>query len=119
MKIEIFDPIISGSPDACGPGVDPELIRIYDALRKIQKSAPDILLLRHGLATDPMSFSDNAAVAELLVREGEECLPLGFIDDELISKGSYPTDEQLMELLTRSGYDIQLGGEKRCGAGCC
>jgi hypothetical protein len=119
MKIELFDPIIIGSPDACGPGVDPELIRIYHALRKIQKTAPDILLLRHGLATDPKAFADNAAVAELLGREGEGCLPLCFVDDELVSKGSYPTDEQLLELLKRSGYDIQLGGEQRCGAGCC
>jgi hypothetical protein len=119
MKIEIYDPVINGSPGACGPGVDPELIRIYDALRQIQKSAPDIMLLRHGLATEPEAFADNAVVAELLGREGEGCLPLGFADGELVSKGRYPSDEQLRELLQCSGYDITFGGKKRCNAGCC
>jgi hypothetical protein len=119
MKIEIYDPAMCCSTGVCGPGIDPELVRIYDSLRQIQKQAPEVKIERYGLTTDPQAFVSNASVAELLKGEGPESLPLGFIDGELVSKGGYPSDELLQTFLQRNGHEVTLGGNKKCGAGCC
>jgi hypothetical protein len=62
-------------------------------------------------------------VAELLKSEGPECLPLTFVDNELVSKGGYPGDDQLREILKRAGIELSFGEKKKsscgCGPGCC
>ena len=124
MKIEIYDPAMCCSTGVCGPGVDPELVRIQEALRQIQKQAPDVQVVRSGLSADPQAFVANAAVAELLKSEGPECLPLVFADGDLVSKGSYPSNIQLLTILNRVGITVEMTEKKKvsscCGPkGCC
>jgi hypothetical protein len=118
MKIEIYDPAMCCSTGVCGPSVDPELVRIQEALRQIQKQAPGVEVVRSGLTAAPQAFVDNAAVAELLKSDGPECLPLVFVDGELVSKGSYPSDVQLLALLQRNGHDMTFGEKKKSSCGC-
>ena len=123
MKIEIYDPAMCCSTGVCGPSVDPELVRIQEVLRQIQKQAPTVQVQRSGLTSDPQAFVANSAVADLLKNEGPECLPLVFVEGELISKGSYPGNQQLQEILQRAGFALALTGKKKtscgCGPGCC
>ena len=119
MKISLYDPPLTAPIGVCGPGIDPELVRIYDALRQIQKQAPGVLIERYGLATEPEAFQADQTVVALLECDGTDCLPLTFIDGELINKGKYPDNKQLQELLNRQGHSVTLGGEKSCRAGCC
>lgn len=123
MKIEIFDPAMCCSTGVCGPSVDPELVRIQEALRQIQKQAPEVQVSRYGLSADPQAFVTNTAVDELLKNEGPECLPLVYVDGELISKGRYPGNEQLQAILKRGGLEVALGEKKKsaccCSPGCC
>ena len=119
MKIEIFDPAMCCSTGICGPGVDPELVRIQETLRQIQKQAPEVKILRYALSSAPQAFVDNTAVAELLKNEGPRCLPLGFVDGNLVSKANYPGNEQLMALLQGDGHAVTLGAKTTCRAGCC
>ena len=98
MKIEIYDPAMCCSTGVCGPSIDPELVRIQDALRQIQKQAP--------------------AVAELLKNEGPQCLPLVFVDGVVLSKGRYPANEQLKTTLKQTGLDVTLA-EKEKSSSCC
>lgn len=123
MKIEIFDPAMCCSTGVCGPSVDPELVRIQEALRQIQKQAPDVQVVRSGLTAEPQAFVANAAVAELLKSEGPECLPLVFVDGDLVSKGSYPSNVQLQTILNRADIEVTLGEIKKascgCKSGCC
>jgi hypothetical protein len=123
MKIEIYDPAMCCSTGVCGPSVDPELVRIQEVLRQIQKQAPTIQAQRFGLTSDPQAFVANSAVADLLKNEGPECLPLVFVDGELICKGSYPGNQQLQEILQRAGFELALTEKKKnscgCGPGCC
>jgi len=123
MKIEIYDPAMCCSTGVCGPSVDPELVRIQETLRQIQKQAPDVQVVRSGLTSDPQAFVANAAVAELLKTEGPECLPLVFVDDEMVSKGSYPSNIQLLAILNRVGIIVEMTEKKKasgcCGPGCC
>jgi Arsenical resistance operon protein ArsD/Domain of unknown function (DUF2703) len=123
MKIEIYDPAMCCSTGVCGPSVDPELVRIQEALRQIQKQAPEVQVLRFGLSSAPQAFVANSVVAELLKSEGPECLPLAFVDGELVCKGRYPGDDQLRDFLKRDGIELTLGVQKKsscgCGPGCC
>jgi sulfur carrier protein ThiS len=123
MKIEIYDPAMCCSTGVCGPSVDPELVRIQEALRQIQKQSPEVLVQRNGLSAEPQAFVANSLVAELLKSEGPECLPLVYVNGELVSKGSYPGNEQLQELLKQAGIVVALVEKKKkscgCGPGCC
>ena len=124
MKIEIFDPAMCCSTGVCGPSVDPELVRIQEALRQIQKQAPEVQVSRYGLSTDPQAFVTNTNVAELLKNEGPECLPMVFVDGDLVSKGSYPSNSQLQAILKRDGINVNFGENQKtaccCGPkGCC
>jgi hypothetical protein len=122
MKIEIYDPAMCCSTGVCAPSVDPELVRIQEALRQIQNQATEVQVVRYGLTSDPQAFVANSAVAALLKSEGPECLPLAFVDGELISKGSYPKNQQLQEILQRVGLEPALVEKKNnscgCGPGC-
>lgn len=123
MKIEIYDPAMCCPTGVCGPSVDPELVRMQEALRQIEKQAPQVQVSRYGLSADPQAFVANTEVAELLKIEGPECLPLVFADGELVSKGRYLSNEQLQALLKRVEIEVSLTAKKRasgcCGPGCC
>lgn len=123
MKIEIYDPAMCCSTGVCGPSVDPELVRIQEALRQIQKHAPEVQVQRFGLSTEPQAFVASTSVSELLKSEGPQCLPLTFVDGKLVSKGGYPRNEELQVTLKSGGFDVPLGEKKKkscgCGPGCC
>lgn len=123
MKIEIYDPAMCCPTGVCGPSADPELVRIQETLRQIQKQAPEVQVSRYGLTANPQAFVSNSAVAELLKDEGPQCLPLVFIDCDLVSKGSYPSNGQLQAILNRADIEITLGELKKascgCKSGCC
>lgn len=112
MKIEIYDPAMCCSTGVCGPSVDPELVRIQEVLRKIQKQAPTVQVQRYGLTSEPQAFVANQAVADLLKNEGPQCLPLVFVDGDFASKGRYPSNEQIQAILKRVGIDVALAEKK-------
>ena len=123
MKFEIYDPAMCCSTGVCGPSVDPELVRIQESLRQIQKQAPDIQVKRYGLSAEPQAFVANASVTELLKSEGPECLPLTYVDGKLLSKGGYPSNAQIQDVLKRADIDVVFGDKKKgscgCKSGCC
>ena len=123
MKIEIYDPAMCCSTGVCGPSVDPELVRIQESLRQIQKQAPAVKVERYGLSADPQAFVANIAVAELLKSEGPQCLPLVIVDGKVIAKGCYPGNEQLQAILKETGQDVSLAEKKKTsccsGSSCC
>jgi hypothetical protein len=123
MKIEIYDPAMCCSTGVCGPSVDPELVRIQEALRQIQKQAPALSVVRFGLSSDPQAFVANTTVAELLKSEGPECLPLVYAAGALVCKGCYPANGKLQEILKHAGIEVTLDekNKKSCGCGpdCC
>ncbi|WP_205743373.1 arsenite efflux transporter metallochaperone ArsD [Geobacter sp. FeAm09] len=113
MKIEIYNPAAYCFTGACGLSVNPELVRIQVALLQIQKQAPGVEVERYGLVNNPQAFAANAAVARLLQDEGAKCLPLMFVDGELVSKGRYPSNEQLQTIIRQGGLDVNLGRRRR------
>lgn len=123
MKIQIFDPAMCCSTGVCGPSVDPELVRIQEAQRQIQKQTPAVEVERFSLSNDPQAYIDNVVVAELLKNEGPQCLPVVLVDGKCLSKGCYPENDQLAARLKQAGLDVSLEEKKQaacsCGPKCC
>lgn len=116
-KIAIYDRAMCCPTGVCGPGVDPELLRIAGVLDRLSHAG--VSVERHYLSQDPKAFAENPEIVSLLKAEGAGALPIAYVDGRLVSKGAYPSDDLLGEAL---GVDLgeteaQTGsGEKD---GCC
>lgn len=94
-KVEIFDPAMCCSTGVCGPGVDPELLRMATIISNLQKAGKDIK--RHNLSEEPQIYVDNKAVNQVLMNEGVDALPVTLVDGKVVKKGGYPSNEELLE----------------------
>ncbi|WKY43766.1 arsenite efflux transporter metallochaperone ArsD [Eubacteriaceae bacterium ES2] len=92
-KVEIYDPAMCCSTGVCGPGVDPELLRVSAMLNVLEGEGKKIE--RFGLSQDPMAFVANKKVNDLLQSEGVEVLPIILVDGEVRKKKSYPSNTEL------------------------
>lgn len=127
-KIEIFDPAMCCSTGVCGPGVDPELLRMATMVSNLQKAGKEIK--RHNLSEEPQAYIDNAAINDVILKEGADALPVTLVDGNVMKKGEYPTDDELLEWSGVSKEDLvrlllqeKIGKKSGCGCGggssCC
>ena len=58
---------------------------------------------RFNLAEQPAEFVQNATVQQLLATEGVECLPVVLVNGAVVSRGRYPSREELAEWI---GSDV-------------
>jgi hypothetical protein len=86
-KLSVFEP-----PSCCASGDDTQL-KFKAALEWAQKQGVEIE--RFNLSAQPGAFADNATVKDLLDKDGMDCLPLVFVDDEVFAKGTYPSRAEL------------------------
>jgi hypothetical protein len=119
MKIQIFDPAMCCSSGVCGPSVDPELVRMQEALRQISKQAPAVEIERFSLSNDPLAYIENAAVGELLRSESPDCLPLTFVDGQLLAKGKYPGNVELQQKCQAADQPVELAVDAPARSCCC
>lgn len=56
-KMIIFDPAMCCSTGVCGPGVDPELLRVSTVLSNLKKNG--IQVERYNLSHNPEAFVHN------------------------------------------------------------
>lgn len=123
-KVEIFDPAMCCSTGVCGPGVDPELLRMATITSNLEKMGKDIT--RHNLSEEPQAYVDNKAVSEVLMAEGADVLPLTVLDGEVVKKGEYPTNDELLAWTGTDQEDLIMAMVKEkmaeqgkgCGCGC-
>lgn len=92
-KLEIFDPALCCPTGVCGPSVDPELARVASALFLLEKKGFDVK--RFNLGNQPDAFVSNQQVNQLLNQEGTDALPIVILNDEVVKKGQYPSNEEL------------------------
>ena len=95
-KIEVFDPPMCCSTGLCGPKVDPVLVRFAADLHWLANQR--VAVERHNLAQQPQAFAASAVVRSALKEYGNECLPLILLDGAVLSKGSYPSRDELAHL---------------------
>ena len=116
-KIEIFDPAMCCSTGLCGPGVDPELLRVTTTINTLNKKG--IAVLRYGLSSEPQAFVDNKKVNEYLVKEDVEVLPITLVDGEVVKTKEYPTDEEFAKWAGLSKEEVVPKSAPRRNRGCC
>ena len=104
-KIEIFDPAMCCSTGVCGPGIDPELLRVATVVSSLQERG--VSIRRHNLASEPQDFISNKTIAAVLEKEGADILPVTILDDEIIKKRAYPTNAEFA-----AWTEIEVADEK-------
>jgi len=95
-KIQVFDPPMCCSTGVCGPNVDPVLVRFSSDLHWLANQR--VVVERYNLAQQPQAFVSSEVVKTTLREDGNQCLPLILVDGAVVSKGSYPTREELVRL---------------------
>nr|WP_320025507.1 arsenite efflux transporter metallochaperone ArsD [uncultured Acetobacterium sp.] len=122
-KVEIFEPAMCCSTGVCGPGVDPELLRVSTFLNELEGEGRKIS--RYNLSSDPMAFVNNKDVNDTIANEGTEALPITVVDGEIRQKGSYPSNANFAEWAGMTREDIikmvqksQKPADGGCGCGC-
>ncbi|AKN31397.1 arsenic resistance operon repressor [Clostridium carboxidivorans P7] len=123
-KMIIFDPAMCCSTGVCGPGVNPELLRVATVLDNLKRKG--IVVERYNLTSSPQAFVDNKVINEILNTEGIDVLPVTIVDNAVVKKGSYPTNEEFCKLLGISEDYLKAGlkfkkksGGCGCNGGCC
>ena len=99
-KIEIYDKPMCCSTGICGPQVDPVLPRFAADLDWLRTQGHHVD--RFNLAQQPAAFAENEDVKKMLAAESVECLPLIFVDGQVVSKADYPSRGQLTEFADRN-----------------
>ena len=95
--VRVFDPAMCCATGICGPGVDPELLRVARDLRWLE--ARGAAVERHSLAQSPQAFVGEPLVAELLRTRGDAALPATLVNGVLLASGRYPTRDDLVAAL--------------------
>ena len=110
----IFDPAMCCSTGVCGPGIDPELLRVATVISNLQRKG--IKIERYNLTGSPSMFIENKAINELLNNDGLDQLPVTMIDNKVVKTKSYPTNEEFCEMLDisedyiKTATKIELNG---------
>lgn len=91
--VQVFDKPMCCSTGVCGPQVDPTLPRFAADLDWLKNQGHAVE--RFNLAQHPKAFTTNAEVQQMLNADGLECLPLIVVDGKPVSRGEYPSRENL------------------------
>lgn len=122
-SVKVYDPAVCCSTGVCSPDADATIAQFTAALDKAKKAG--VAVDRFTLAHQPAEYVSNSTVKDLLDREGVECLPIVFVDNEIISKGDYPARDVLFARLgIADGPDAAPVASACCGSaekssGCC
>ena len=100
-RIEVFDPPMCCSTGVCGTDPNPMLARFSSDLEWLKQQGVDVR--RYNLAQEPVAFTENAAIKNLLDETDGDGLPAILVDGQLVSKGSYPERDALAGLAKVAG----------------
>ena len=95
-RMEVFDPPMCCSSGVCGPSVDPRLAGFASDLHWLANQR--VAVERYNLAQQPQAFAASDIVKTALKQHGNECLPLILVNGAIVSKGRYPTRDELAQL---------------------
>jgi len=102
IKVEIFDPPMCCPTGMCGPTIDPVLIEIHETLCRIKDEYDGLAeVTRHLFGSDTKSFLSNPGVLSLIREKGPDVLPITTINGEIIKSGSYPSYQEIKNLLDK------------------
>lgn len=115
-RMEIYEPAMCCPTGICGPGVDPELIRISTTLNNLKRNGIEVK--RYNLTNHAAVYAENAMVSEILKTEGMKVLPLVLLDGKVVKTGGYPTNEEFCEWLEVPASHLETGLVNFASCGC-
>ena len=100
----------------CGPEIDPALPRFAADLEWLRGRGVEVQ--RFNLAQEPGAFVGDQLVKAEIHESGEACLPLVVLGNEVLSRGDYPSREQLGSWV---GLAVEQAADEGAvtTAGCC
>lgn len=120
--LQVFDKPMCCSTGICGPQVDPILPKFAGDLAWLKDQG--VAVERFNLAQQPQAFVAHSDV-RVAIREGHELvLPVVRVDGKIVSKGAYPSREQLAAwcgvVVPPPPSSTESATGKCCGpSGCC
>ncbi len=103
-KVQVFDPAMCCSTGVCGPNPDPVLPRFAADLQWLESQG--ITVERYNLAQQPHAFAASEIVKGALAEYGNNCLPLILVNGAIVSRGSYPTRNDLATFAGLSNEEV-------------
>ncbi|MNO86162.1 Arsenical resistance operon trans-acting repressor ArsD [compost metagenome] len=126
-KMIIFDPAMCCSTGVCGPGVDPELLRVSTVLNNLKNNG--VVVERHNLSSNPQAFVDNKVINDILNSDGVDTLPVTLVDGEVVKTKGYLSNEEFCKYLEVPEEYLKVSIKKAemklkpkscgCKDGCC
>ena len=92
-RIEVFDPPMCCSSGVCGPNVNTELAEFQGNLALLKNHGVEVR--RFNLGHEPEPFIRRPVIVESMGASGEH-LPIILVDEVIVSKGRYPSREELL-----------------------
>jgi hypothetical protein len=120
-KVQVFDKPMCCSTGVCGPRVDPVLPQFAADLAWLKDQGVEVE--RFNLAQQPQEFVAHADVQAALREGPDEALPLVRVNGRIVSRGIYPTRDQLSVWCQLKAHSLpQQPDSGSCGCGpkgCC
>ena len=110
--IRVYDPAQCCSTGVCGPDADARLAQFSSALEKARKAGS--VVDRFTLGHQPGEYVKNTTVKSLRETDGIDVLPIVFVGDDIVSKGDYPTRDDLL-----SKVGVEDDGQAAEATACC
>jgi len=117
-KIIIYESAMCCSSGVCGPTPDQALLALQNVLEEIKKMGSEVE--RYSITQSPKKFRENPQVIRLIQERQLQALPITTFNGNVVKSGSYPTLEELKNLL-KDGVDPSavLAEEMTSDQGCC
>ena len=115
--LQVFDRPMCCSTGVCGAQVDSILPRFAADLGWLRGQG--VVVERFNLAHEPAAFATHTVVKETLRRDGMATLPLVLVDGVVVSRGGYPSREQLAAWVSVPLRTALAVEETCCGSTSC
>ncbi|ADH98282.1 arsenite efflux transporter metallochaperone ArsD [Salisediminibacterium selenitireducens] len=104
-KVELFDPALCCPTGVCGTDVNPELTKIARLVSVLTGMGYSVK--RYNLAQEPMPFSTNKEIVDLMEQHGVDSLPGVVVNGTLVFSGRYPTISEFAEWFDMAEDDLR------------
>ena len=105
-ELIIYEGAMCCSTGVCGPKPDRELIEFSETIKKLPAEFEGLKVTRAGLAFNPLLFSMNREVLQLVKENGQGILPITTINGEIVARQRYLKYDELKKILAeRMNHD--------------
>jgi hypothetical protein len=105
-ELIIYEGAMCCSTGLCGPEPDKELIEFSETIKKLPAEFEGLKVTRAGLAFNPLLFSMNREVLQLVKENGQGILPITTINGEIVARQRYLKYDELKKILAeRMNHD--------------